>query len=368
VTAPLNVLAREIAAIIEAEGPISLELFMTLALGHPLHGYYRRHEPIGAQGDFITAPEVHQMFGELIGLWVLEMWRLMGEPAPFNLIELGPGRGTLMADALRAARLRPAFLEAMSLHLVETNEPLRQSQAHALAAFAPRLAWHETIDDLPPGPCLIIANEFFDALPVRQYVGVGKRWHERLVGLDAAGQLAFGMAPEPEPSLAFAASPGAILELGLQAQAVMGKLATRIAAETGALLMLDYGADVAHHADTLQALRRHEFVDALSEPGETDLTVHVAFDALAEAARRAGAAVHGPVTQGEFLARLGIFERAAQLARNASEVQRVALDRALDRLARPGPAQGPNASMAEIFKVLAVTSANLPMPPGFSSS
>jgi len=364
----VNALAREIAAIIESEGPISLELFMTLALGHPLYGYYRSHEPIGAAGDFITAPEVHQMFGELIGLWAVEMWRLIGEPAPFNFIELGPGRGTLMADALRAAKLCPAFLDAMSLHLVETNEPLRQRQAQALPGFAERITWHDSIDDLPSGPAIIIANEFFDALPVRHYSGVGGHWHERLVGLDAEGRLAFGVAPEPEPSLAMTAKPGALLEIGLQAQAVMMKLGSRLAAEKGALLMLDYGADVLHHGDTLQALRRHEFVDPLSEPGETDLTVHVAFRALALAARRAGATVYGPVTQGAFLTRLGIFERAEQLARNANDDQRAALDHALDRLARPGPAQGAHASMAEVFKVLAVTSPNLLNPPGFSSS
>jgi len=361
----VNALAQEIAAIISAEGPISLELFMTLALGHPVHGYYRRHEPIGAAGDFITAPEVHQMFGELIGLWLVEMWRLMGEPAPFNLIELGPGRGTLMADALRAAKLRPAFLNAMRLSLVETNEPLRQRQAQALAGFKERIAWHDSIEDLPPGPCLIIANEFFDALPVRHFIGVGLRWHERLVGLDDAGQLVFGAAAEPDASLAAKAEPGAILELGLQAQAVMGRLAAHLAAEKGALLMADYGADVLQHGDTLQAMRRHSFVDVLSEPGETDLTVHVAFGALAEAARRAGAIAHDVITQGEFLARLGIFERAVQLAQKADAAQRAALEKALDRLARPGPAQGANASMAEVFKVFAVTAPNCPKPPGF---
>ncbi len=194
----MNALAQEIAAMIAADGPISLERFMTLALLHPRHGYYRTQLPIGAAGDFITAPEIHQMFGELIGLWAVEVWQQMGEPSPFHLIELGPGRGTLMADLLRAAKVRPAFLHAAQIHLVEASEALMDVQRETLAG-AP-ITWHRTIEDVPDGPAIIIANEFFDALPIRQYVSTGKGLCERVVGLDAAGELCFGLAPTGAPA------------------------------------------------------------------------------------------------------------------------------------------------------------------------
>ncbi len=353
---------------IAQDGPISFELYMQLALAHPQHGYYRHRLPIGAKGDFITAPEVHQMFGELIGLWAAEVWRQMGAPAAFHLVELGPGRGTLMADALRALRILPECRQALDVHLVETSETLRAQQSQALSGAGVPVAWHEAWDELPPGPAIVIANEFFDDLPVRHYIHDGRGWCERLVGLTPEGKLGFGLAAAPDAAIALQGEPGAILELGLAGQEMMAKIASRFAADTGALLAIDYGASAFAFGETLQAVRGHRFADPLEDPGEADLTAHVDFSSLAEAARRAGATTHGPITQGLFLTRLGIFARAAQLEQKADAAQKESIERALDRLARPGPQQGPNASMAELFKVLALTSPGLPVPPAFEAA
>jgi NADH dehydrogenase [ubiquinone] 1 alpha subcomplex assembly factor 7 len=366
-------LGREIAAMIAEDGPMSVERFMTLAAMHPEHGYYRTHVPIGAQGDFITAPEIHQMFGELIGLWAAEVWRAMGEPTVVRLVELGPGRGTLMADFLRAARVASGFRKALDIHLVEMSEPLAAEQRRALKTAGVPIAWHESVESLPAGPTLIIANEFFDALPVRQYVRVPTGWCERLVGLNAEGALCFGLAPAPQtgltaPAHSDATPPvGAIVEMGLVGQRLMGRLAGHIAAETGALLVIDYGHAETRPGATLQAVKDHRATDPLQEPGEADLTAHVDFAALARAAAAAGAAVYGPVTQGTFLGRLGLFERAQVLKRKADAPQSAAIDAAVERLAVPGRASGVGASMAEHFKVLAVTSPGLGMPPGLAT-
>ncbi len=366
-------LGREIAAMIAADGPMSVERFMTLAAMHPVHGYYRSKVPIGAHGDFITAPEVHQMFGELIGLWAAEVWRMMGEPGTLRLVELGPGRGTLMADFLRAVRIAPQFRAALDVHLVEMSEPLGAEQRRALGASEVPITWHESVESLPAGPAIIIANEFFDALPVRHYVRVASGWCERLVGIDANGEFCFGLAPAPKAEFAAPVPPetalplGTILELGLAAQRLMGRLGAHIAAEGGVLLVIDYGHARTRPGATLQAVRGHRQADPLREPGEADLTAHVDFAALARAAEAAGAATYGPVTQGTFLARLGLFQRAAVLKRNADAAQCASIDMALARLALPGPTSGPGASMAELFKVLAVTPPGFGAPPGFAS-
>ncbi|MGP8231382.1 MAG: class I SAM-dependent methyltransferase [Methylovirgula sp.] len=359
----MNALAQEIAAMIAADGPISLERFMTLALQHPQHGYYRTRLPIGAAGDFITAPEIHQMFGELIGLWVVEVWQQMGEPSPLHLVELGPGRGTLMADLLRVAKVRPAFVQAAQIHLVEASEALMEVQHETLAGT--QITWHRAIEDIPEGPAIIIANEFFDALPIRQYVRTERGLCERVVGLNAEGELCFGLVPTGAPPASGQVAQGTVLEIGAAAQAVMRLLAGRLVTAPGALLAIDYGYSQPGAGETLQALTRHRPDDPLRAPGEADLTAHVDFAALARAAQAEGAAVHGPISQGKFLARLGIFERAAALKRKATGAQSAAIDAALARLALPGPESGPNASMAELFKVLAITSPDLPAPPGF---
>lgn len=361
----MNALAKEIAAMIAEDGPISVERYMTLALQHPRYGYYRTRLPLGVHGDFTTAPEIHQMFGELIGLWAVEVWQQMDQPPQFKLIELGPGRGTLMSDMLRAAKVRPAFLRAAAIHLVETSEALADLQRKTLSGFA--IAWHAAIGEVPEGPAIIIANEFFDALPIRQFVQTETGLCERVIGLDQKGELCFGLAPIGPSAQHPSAVQGSVLEVGTAAQAVMHAVAERLARSSGVLLAIDYGYSSQSAGDTLQAAKNHAFDDPLRAPGEADLTSHVDFGALARAATVAGAHVFGPVTQGKFLGRLGIFERAAALKRNAMVSQSAAVDAALARLALPGPAAGPGASMADLFKVLAVTSADLPAPPGFDA-
>src|ERR1700730_9961902 len=316
---PLENLIRETIA---ETGPMSLETYMTLALAHPVHGYYSSKMPLGESGDFITAPEISQMFGELIGLWCVAVWRAIDEPRPILLAELGPGRGCLIADALRAARIAPDFLGALDLNLIEISEVLQRWQRGALKDSPVAARWHKTAEELPGGPAIIVANEFFDCLPVRHLVRSKDGWHERLVGLDGEGRLCFGLAPDAEPGLALAGEPGQVVEVGYAAARLMTTLAARIAAHGGALLVIDYGHDTPGRGATLQAVKRHRFADPLRDPGEADLTAHVDFCGLARAARAAGARVHGPVPQGEWLARLGIYERAAKLRRNAGGRQR----------------------------------------------
>lgn len=355
-------LGREIAALIAAEGPISVARYMALCLGHPRHGYYIARDPFGQKGDFVTAPEISQMFGELIGLWCADAWVKMGSPQALRLVELGPGRGTLMADALRASRVLPDFRAAVSVHLVETSPVLRAAQERALRPAGVPLAWHADLADVPPGPALIVANEFFDALPLRQFVRTPSGWCERLVGLGADGALAFGLSPEPERGLASAAAEGSVLEVAEASAAVMRFAASRLVREGGAMLAIDYGHVRSGLGDTLQAVKAHRFVDPLAEPGEADLTVHVDFAALARAARGEGAAVLGPTTQGAFLEALGLAARAATLKRKASPEAAAAIDAAAARLAGAG-----EGGMGALFKVLAVATPGLAGLAGFDS-
>jgi SAM-dependent MidA family methyltransferase len=358
---PLEKLIREMIA---ESGPISVETYMALALAHPAHGYYASRMPLGPSGDFITAPEVSQMFGELIGLWCAAVWQAMEKPRPLLLAELGPGRGTLMADAVRAARSVPDFAAALTVHLVEISEVLRQSQEAALMHLGAQVSWHKSADELPDGPAVIIANEFFDCLPVRHFVRGADGWHEKQVGVDDKGWLCFGLAPGPQPELNAPGEAGDVLEVGLAAARLMMQLAARIAGQGGALLVIDYGYDAPSRGETLQAVKAHRFWHPLRDPGEADLTAHVDFHALARAARAAGAEVHGPVPQGQWLTRLGIFERAAKLRQGAGERERAAIDSALQRLAGGSGADDPR-DMARLFKVLAATAPGLGVPPGF---
>ena len=358
----MTALLQELRALIAENGPVSLERYMALALGHPRYGYYMTRDPFGRDGDFTTAPEISQMFGELLGLWAAAVWDTMGRPDPVRLVELGPGRGTLMGDALRAARSSPAFRAAVDVHLVETSPTLRAVQKRTLAGAAVEPTWHTAFDTVPDGPALILANEFFDALPIRQFVRLPGGVHERLVGLDDEGRLTFGLSPDPVRRAAPAvpaASP--IFEVSLVGEAIMAGIADRVSRQGGALLAIDYGHAVSGAADTLQAMKRHAFVDPLTEPGEADLTAHVDFAALARAARAAGAQVHGPVEQGAFLVGLGLRERAATLSRKASPDQAEAIAAAVARLAHPDPGMG------QLFKVMAVSHPDTPPLPGFSS-
>ena len=371
---PVTPLGAEIAGLIASEGPISVEHYMDLALSHPRYGYYRTHLPFGAGGDFITAPEISQMFGELIGLWALDCWMKLGRPSRLHLVELGPGRGTLMADALRAARIVPGFGAALTVHLVETSEKLAAVQRDTLAKLAiggqsPRaddplpVAWHAHFADVPQGPLIVIANEFFDALPVRQYVRSGGSWRERLVGLDEDGALTFGLSSLDEPSLRLAAEDGSVLEICPASLAEIGAIAARICANGGAALIIDYGHERPGFGDTLQAVRSHRYVPVLADPGEADVTAHVDFRALGEAARRQGALMHGPQTQGELLGALGIVARAERLKRQATAAQARSIDDALARLTGERDGQ-----MGTLFKAMAITSPNLPAIAGFAAA
>jgi NADH dehydrogenase [ubiquinone] 1 alpha subcomplex assembly factor 7 len=358
-------LADHLARLIALEGPITVARFMGEALLHPRHGYYQGRDPFGAAGDFVTAPEISQIFGELIGLWCAELWRLMGEPAALRLVELGPGRGTLMADALRAARLVPRFRNALSIHLVEASASLRARQQAVLAGTG--ASWHERFAEVPPGPLVLVANEFFDALPVRQFVKQADGWHERLVDRDPAGGLRFVLArdrlPEGDllPAMSAVAPPGSVIEVSPARSALAGEIAARLAAEGGAALLVDYGPAASGIGDSLQAVRGHRRHDVLAEPGSADLTAHVDFQALAEAARGAGARAFGPLAQGDFLRRLGIERRAAALRARASPAQACDIDAALARLTDA-------AAMGTLFKALAIAAPALPPPPGFDDA
>ena len=354
----MTTLEAEIIALIRQEGPIGIGRYMALALGHPRHGYYMTRDPLGAEGDFTTAPEISQMFGELIGLWVAHAWQAIGAPARFRLVELGPGRGTLMADMLRATRIVPGFHAALSVHLVETSPVLRARQAAALAAYGP--VWHDTAAEALDGPVIVVANEFLDALPLDQFVMTQEGWRERLVGLGEDGDLAFGLSVAGESTLTLAAPVGTVFEQPSIALDIVGQIAGHLASAGGAALLIDYGSAHSGFGDTLQAMKRHECVDPLAEPGEADLTVHVDFERMGRAALKAGAALHGPATQRDLLLALGLPQRAQALSLKANAEQRAAISDAFDRLIEPG-----EAGMGDLFKVLALSQRNLPPLPGF---
>ncbi|MGH6947532.1 MAG: class I SAM-dependent methyltransferase [Kiloniellales bacterium] len=367
--APASRSATErLKARIAREGAITVAELMAEALIHPERGYYSSHDPFGAAGDFVTAPEISQMFGELIGLWCAEVWRLMGEPATLGLIELGPGRGTLLADALRAARLVPEFRAALTLHLVEASPRLIDTQRARLAApgDAPSATWHADLGRVPEGRFILIANEFFDALPVRQFENSANGWRERLVTLDPeTGALTFALSP-PSPlagravPAALAQAPaGTVFEASPAASSLANTIGRRAAVHGGAALIVDYGYETPPGRPTLQALRAHARHEVLDEPGSADLTAHVDFAALAAAAMAAGARVQGPTPQGAFLEALGLAQRAEGLKRSANPSQAEAIETAQRRLADPE-------AMGMLFKAVAIADPALPPLPGFA--
>lgn len=351
-------LALALAQRITHDGPLSVATVMAEALGHPQHGYYQTRDPFGTAGDFVTAPEVSQMFGELIGLWLGVVWLSLGAPARVVLAELGPGRGTLMADARRALAKVPGFPLSGPVHLVETSPRLREIQRATIAA---PVVHHDDIAGLPAdAPLLLVANEFFDALPIRQFVWNGRDWHERVVGLDAGGTLTFGLAPVPARDGLPPHDPpktGDMLEYSPAGVAIAGQLGQRLTDQSGAALIIDYGAAHRGFADTLQAVSRHRFADILSTLGEADLTAHVNFAHLAQAAE--GARAYGPLPQGGFLEALGLDARAGRLAA-ARPDQAEAIAAARRRLTHP-------AEMGSLFKALALTGPAVPVPPAFGT-
>jgi len=352
-------LAKELSRRIARDGPLTVAQYMEACLGHPEFGYYQKRDPLGRAGDFTTAPEISQMFGELIGLWSVIVWQAMGAPKTFRLIELGPGRGTLMADALRAAAQMPAFLDAADIHLVETSPALRAKQATALDAHAPD--WHDDLSTVPGGPAIVIANEFFDALPIRQFQRTDDGWSERRVGLGDSGKFRFELSPSEAPPNAAETESGAIIEVAAAAANIAGEIAGRLASDGGAALVIDYGYADAAAGDSLQAVKGHAYADVLSDPGDADLTAHVNFSSLRDAAEDSGAVTYDVVPQGLFLDRLGIRERALKLYADAEGSQAGEVRSALNRLINPG-------AMGRLFKVLAFNAPGGNVPPGFEIS
>lgn len=356
-------ISSSIAAAIAEQGPVTVERFMEMAV----QAYYAQGTAFGRSGDFTTAPEISQVFGELIGVWCLLTWHRLGRPDPYYLVELGPGRGTLMTDLMRAATLMPDFVNATRLHLVETSSALRSQQAQALGGFAP--GWHGSLASIPSdAPLLIVANEFLDALPIRQFERRDGGWHERMVVAAPDGTLSFALSPAPlsdaSSLLAEAheqAPTGSIAEINPQALSVMDEIANRLRVQNGAALFIDYGPLESGPGDSLQAIKGHTYAKVLECPGEADLTAHVDFAALARRAESHGMRAWGPVTQAVWLQRLGILERAGQLAQSAREDQKEMLVSGIRRLIEPK-------EMGTLFKVMALTLPGFSVPSGFEVS
>lgn len=346
---------------IRADGPMTISEYMSACLTHPQHGYYPRRDPFGRRGDFITAPDISQMFGEMLGLWALACWREMAFAGAPRLVELGAGRGTMMADAVRAIAKVAGGIDAIVIDIVEISPLLRERQQQSLASLPVNPRWHEAFDDVPAGPFVLLANEFLDCLPVRQWQRRAGQWYERLVGVDREGQLAMGQAPVPVSVLPLDVGhldmqDGMIIEHSQAAHRLIEKVAARTLTGPGVALFIDYGSLRSGFGDTLQAVSAHRFVDPLAEPGLADLTVHVDFDALGATARRAGASIGGPVTQGTFLSALGITERAARLAAGKPAAMAQEIFSQLDRLIAP-------AQMGDLFKVMGISAGAVALPP-----
>lgn len=352
VTSVGDILRAEIAA----GGPVPLVYFMERAVG----AYYAKGQSFGRDGDFTTAPEICQIFGEIIGLWAAVVWQSMGAPSSVSLVELGPGRGVLMADVLRVVRHIPGFLDALSVHLVERSPALRDLQGEALSASGPSVHWHDTTDSLPDGPLLVLANEFFDALPIEQFEYTARGWLRRHVMVDSNGDFVLTTAGDPVPVLFDEPVVGMVAEICPAACAIVDALSVRLLRQGGAALIVDYGYARSAPGETLQAVRRHGFVPPLEDPGNVDLTAHVDFERLTQVARAAGASVCGPVGQGRFLSGLGAEQRGRILMRGAGPSRSAVLSSGLRRLIHPS-------EMGTLFKVLCVYSPDLSVPPGFEA-
>ena len=369
VTTPL---CETIVKEIQARGPMSVERYWEIALFDRRHGYYLSREPFGRGGDFVTAPEVSQMFGELLGAWIAAAWDGLGAPNPFLLTEIGPGRGTLMADILRTLRKSaPHCLAAARIRLVETSERLAALQGVKLEGFDLPIKRVRRVDELETLPTIVVANELFDAIAIRQFVHQAGLWQERRIGLNAEGGLEFvAVSLEADEARAVARvaertpagpsnlSNGAILELSPAREALAAHLAERLAAQGGAGLFIDYGHGETALGETFQAMSEHRFVPVLENPGEADLTSHVDFARLALRFGASGLHVAPLLGQGPFLLSLGLLERAGRLGAPLGEAGREAIRADVQRLAGTGPED-----MGDLFKVLAVASVSLPLPP-----
>jgi NADH dehydrogenase [ubiquinone] 1 alpha subcomplex assembly factor 7 len=359
-------LEAEIRRRITAAGPMPVGEYMALCLSDPEHGYYTTRDPFGSRGDFTTAPEISQMFGELIGLWMAAVWKQMGAPEYIRIIELGPGRGTLMNDALRAVQVMPGFRDAIALHLVEISPALEAQQERKLEHLGTPMSWHPVLDDVPKGPAIVIANEFFDALPISQAVKTETGWHERQIEIDSAGKFAFTVARNPISHFDMLLPPavrqspeGSIFEW--RDDKVAMELGRRIADNGGAALVIDYGHVETGFGETFQAVGQHAYADPLTLPGNIDLTAHVDFQALGRAIEAMGVNGFGPLEQSQFLQRLGIESRATKLkAGAASRAAAAEIDLAVARLIGHG-----RTAMGTLFKAASFTHRSLGVPPGF---
>lgn len=365
-------LKAKLAALIQETGPLPVSAYMAACLYDPAHGYYASRPAIGGDGDFLTAPETSQMFGELIGSWAAANWLAMGAPDPLCWVELGPGNGTLSADAWRAFKAAPGLRDAAQLHFIEVSPDLRARQIAALAAVGAGVTHRQSVAETLEAPTLLIANEYLDCLPIRQFVrgARGQTWHEKLLGPVSRGGdgLTFGLGPplqpqqipayQPDPPLAEAPA-GAVWEFAPGLSTEIAAIAARLQAHPGAALIIDYGAPRAGFGDTLQAMKAHTKVDPLDEPGAADLTAHVDFSAIAALAWSHGLKTWGPVGQGAFLQALGLDVRAEALMR-ANPGRKETIARQHARLTAPD-------QMGVLFQVLCLTSPTLPPPAGFPS-
>lgn len=356
-------LAEKIKAIVRLNGPIGVTDYFALCLADPQYGYYRTRDPFGRAGDFITAPEISQLFGEMIGIFLVHAWQRHGSPAAVRLVEIGPGRGTMSADMLRViARLAPELYTGLTAHLVETSPRLAAVQRETLQSHGERVHWHESFDEVPQGFALIVTNELFDAIPIRQFVRTVTGFRERMVGLGADDELAFVTGPagiDPELLPPGKEPPqGTVFEVAPARAAVMQTICERLRSFGGTALAIDYGHTVTGYGDTLQAVLKHEYDPPLAHPGEADLTSHVDFESLARTAEALGLQVNGCVPQGDFLLGLGLLERAGTLGRGKDEATQREISIAVDRLAGSGEGR-----MGELFKVLAVSSPAVELMP-----
>ncbi len=343
-------LEKIITRMISDDGPLPLDRYMTLCLSHPEHGYYMTRDPLGAAGDFTTSPEISQVFGELIGVWVAQVWQQLGSPRSFALVELGPGRGTLMMDVLRVLQKVPACAKAAEVHLVETSPMLRAAQLERV----PHATWHGSVASLPGLPTLLLANEFFDALPIRQFERIKGQVFERVVGEG----LSIGLVPS---AMRLPFNGDGVFEDSSIRDAVALQLGDHISKLSGAALIIDYGHLRSSTGDTLQAMKAHHFCKVTDFPGESDLTSHVDFEALGRGFVKGGAKVAGAMSQGQFLLAMGLEARTKVLAASITAEKQRDIIAASERLAK-------SAEMGDLFKVMAVTGGlqASPYPFGYS--
>ena len=362
----MNELLEKIRKRIIKDGPLSLADYMSTSLVEPEYGYYMNGDPLGKKGDFVTAPEVSQMFGELIGLWCAITWHKIGSPDKIKIIELGPGRGTLMVDALRALKLAPTFLDAIEIHLVEVSPSLRKRQERNLKSLGFDFYWHNKYEDVPEGKFILLANEFLDALPVRQFEKNNVGWAERMITINRKGELIWELdkfsdkISIPIPPNLILSPVGSVFEYSEATKKLITVVTESVVKNEGAALFIDYGYSKSAIGDTLQAVKNHKHHDPLTDPGNLDLTAHVDFGMLASTARKLGGRVYGPINQRDFLRPLGIEHRAKQLLKTASTRQKADILEGLKRLISLD-------QMGGLFKVIAIGHAKHPAPEGFQN-